>query len=309
MSSHSILALLVLTTCVTFASSSVGQDVTAESLLEMHRFAAAQYEVRVSADSDETLSLNPRPIFVWSNPRRARGQIGHVFVWMNKKRPGAVGTIFSHPNMDLSQRRVYHEMHSLSETTIVPDRERQPLNWKPRGGIRLLRIEGAPPASLVASRQTLQIRQLARRFEAHTIDRDGQRWPLRMLSSPLLRYGSEQSGEPGGALLAMVGDAGSDPELILMMEARKGADGTDAWYFAPIRMTDHETYLNYAGSPVWKSVRTKTDTHFASSDGTYQRFYDVTVDAPSQDGVTKDTASAPNASAPNASATLQDDKE
>lgn len=257
------------------------QEVTAERLLDLHVGAAAEYSVKLSEDSETVLELNRRPVLVWSNPRRANGQIGHVFVWTHEGRPAAIGTIFSHPVADPTKRRVYHEMHSLSETTIVPDRQRQPVQWKPRGGIKFRKIEGAPPVSPLAARRTLQIRQIARSFDANTVDREGQRWPLRMLSSPVLRYRKKQENGYGGALLSMLGDAGSDPELILMIEARVDAQGTANWYFAPVRMTDHESFLKFKGQLVWESVRTSTDTHMQSSDGTYQRFYDQTVDSPS----------------------------
>ncbi len=66
-----------------------------------------------------------------------------------------------------------------------------------------------------------------------------------------------------------------------MIEARVDARGTANWYFAPVRMTDHESFLKFKGQLVWESVRSSTDTHMQSSDGTYQRFYDQTVDSPS----------------------------
>ena len=250
---------------------------TAAILIAAHRAALEEYTVRLTRDSDEVLAFDSRPLMVWSNPRRANGQIGHIFLWTYQRRPAAIGTVFSHPTNNGMYRRFYHELHSLSETTIAPDREREPVRWKPRGGVRWYPLQNVAAPAEQPARLQLQIRQLARRFSAHTVDRTGQRWPLRMLSRPIYRYPANRPHHLGGVLLSLLGDAGSDPELVLMIEAKLLSDGTAAWHFTPVRMTDHETFLSWDDREIWQSVRSANDTHAASADGIYQRFFDIQV--------------------------------
>lgn len=56
------------------------QSVSAAATLPMHLEAAQQYRLYSDSSRVQTLKLNERPLFVWTNPRRAGGQVGHLFV-------------------------------------------------------------------------------------------------------------------------------------------------------------------------------------------------------------------------------------
>lgn len=64
----------------------------------------------------------------------------------------------------------------------------------------------------------------AERFSADLVDRKNKRFPLRLLTTPLHRYDSNDSTVcRGGALFAFCQQ--TDPELLLLIEARKSDAG------------------------------------------------------------------------------------
>ena len=239
--------------------------------MSVHLDAARQYRLYVDDSRQRTLALNEVPLFVWTNPRRAGGQVGHLFVWMNGEFPGAVATFFSFPWAgDHTRQRLVHELHSLMQTRLVSANDAATQEWKPTSGIRFypLNSRSATPDDL--ARRRLRIRQLSRLFQAHTIDQQQQRWPLEINSRELLAYGSE---DRTGAMFAMLGDAGADPELLLLIEAkREGKDWN--WRYAPVRMTDQEIYLSIDRREVWTSIHDEATTRFYNADHTYFRFLD-----------------------------------
>ena len=110
---------------------------------------------------------------------------------------------------------------------LVPD-------WSTREpGIKPTKIPDALPPARTASLRLTQMRHLARRFEA-TIPPDigdGQ-GSLRILAQPIFRYRSESHGILDGAIFAFV--MGTDPELIVLIEAVESDDGHQ-WRFAAER--------------------------------------------------------------------------
>ena len=72
---------------------------------------------------------------------------------------------------------------------------------------------------------------------------------MRLLPQPLFRYGSEDSEVVDGALYAFV--QGTDPEVILRLEARQTDDGPE-WQYALARMNSVKFVAQYQGREVWR---------------------------------------------------------
>lgn len=249
-----------------------GQTVSAEAMFPIHRKAAQDYKMHATDRHDKAFQLNEEPLFVWTNPRRARGQVGHLFVWMDNDYPAAVGTVFSFPwQGDPTQQRLVHEMHALAESQIFPVNETAVQKWAPKAGTEFFPLPAAADVPEAASRRLLRMRQLARSFRAYTVDREENRWNLRLLGKELMAY---DGPERTGAMFAMLGDVGADPELLLLVEAKR-SNGDWQWRFAPIRMTDQEIFLSIGGREVWTSVHNETNTRFHNDDHTYFRFQDA----------------------------------
>jgi hypothetical protein len=83
------------------------------------------------------------------------------------------------------------------------------------------------------------MRALAHEFSASTKDRNDRLWELRLLTQPLYRYQSTDPDVLDGGVFAFVTSAGTDPEAVLVVEARKPPDGGDPiWHYAVGRFTD-----------------------------------------------------------------------
>src|SRR5262249_48025989 len=68
-----------------------------ERVLEVYTREAESYAIHRDASRSEKLVLRREPVYVWTNPTRANGQDGAVFVWTCRGRAEVVGTIFSFP--------------------------------------------------------------------------------------------------------------------------------------------------------------------------------------------------------------------
>ena len=236
---------------------------------------ARRWEMFLDPAQRTKAELVERPVFVWTNPTKGKGQHGSVFVWTHDGRPMVVGSIFV--NRTETTQRLMHEFHSLAPLPLHPrcggcDGE----SWKPAAGIALQPLKDAPPPDASAPRRLLQIRMLARQFGGYTFDDWRKlRWELRSLPQPLYRYQPESGDVIDGALLGLVTDAGTDPEVLLLLEAHRDA----VWHFALLRFSDSSLYVSYQGREIWKAVRGEGQEQFHNADHTYQLLRMRIVDA------------------------------
>ena len=122
-------------------------------------------------------------------------------------------------------------------------------------GIQFAPIAGAPPPARSAPQRLAQIAALAHEFSARTRDHTGRQWELRLLPQPLYRYESTDPGVPDGAVFAFVTSAGTDPEVILVVEARKPAGGGEpAWHYAAARFTDLDLWVSHKEKVVFTAT-------------------------------------------------------
>jgi hypothetical protein len=256
-----------------------------ERLLALHAGDAASYAIFRDPARSERLELRREPIYRWSNPTRVGGQEGDVFVWTYKGRPDVVASIFSHPHgPDRAQRCVCHELHSLSEAVLVVERD-SPNRWEPRAaGVAMKSVPGAPVPAGSAAQREVQLRALARDFSGRSLSDQGQEWDLRPIPRPLLRYESSDLGVVDGALLVLRSTAGTDPEIVLLLEARTSPDGP-RWEYGAARFSDMSLWLKYKGQEVWSMIRGPENTFNSDAQGRF-RFYqdriipEVKSDAP-----------------------------
>jgi hypothetical protein len=235
------------------AAQGPSADSFADRLLRLHSDDAKTYAIFRDPQRTERLALRPDPVYRWTNPTRVGGQTGEVFLWTYRGRPEVVASIFSHPTKD-GRRVLCHELHSLSDAVLVVDRD-SPNRWEPQApGLELKPIEGAPTPADSGTRRLAQIRALARGFSGRSLSDQNVAWELRLLPQPLFRYDSDSLGVIDGALFALVSSAGTDPEVILMVEARKSPEGP-RWVFGAARFSDMSLWLTHKGREVWTSIR------------------------------------------------------
>ena len=228
------------------------------ALAELHMKEAAAYAVFLDEGHKQPLELQKEPVFKWQNLLHEKGQLGAVYVWTREGRPELLGTIFSqHAHHDRAQRVVVHEFHTLSDRVLSvrapKDVNRQ---WKPKGILPIQPLADAPVVSESAPQRLLQLRNLAREFSAVTHS-GGERTEMRLAPRPLIRYQPSRGDVLDGALFAFLSSAaGTDPEVVVLIEARRADSKTKdwTWHAGIVRFTDRDLVVTRNKVELFSSV-------------------------------------------------------
>jgi hypothetical protein len=245
-----LLGCLICTPAIACAQDQPRSDSSAPTSHWQDYFRHLAGEYRMTAgENDEQLTLLDKPVLKWSQPVRG-GDDGAVYLWLDRGRPAAVGTFFIWPDKD-GRFGVSHELHRLTARKLA-GQWRSQVRWRPAKDAvswQLMPDAEAPDAN--ATRRAIQVRQIARRFAASSINRQDERSELRLQPRPFFQYaGGADDDWLGGALFSLV--HGTDTELILWLEARPGKDGAK-WHFAFARMSDLRLTVTLDGKEVWSA--------------------------------------------------------
>lgn len=245
-------------------------------LQALHLKEAQRWEMWIGPDRKRKAEIVVEPVFRWQNLSRANGQTGAMFVWVDGGRPVVIGGVFSNP-AGKGRRDIMHEFHALGPDRLFPNFKDSESKWLPGAEVTLLPLPESPKVEDSFSKRTLQLRTIARDFSANSTDNEKQRWELRLLPKPLYRYEKPQGDVIDGALLAFVSDAGTDPEIILILEARKEQNQA-VWYYRTVRLSISDLYVDYKGKRVWTSLRDDPNGPFGNKDNTYSLIRDGAID-------------------------------
>jgi hypothetical protein len=234
-------------------------DGLAKKMLPIYTKDAEMYSIAVESAPMKQLELKKEPIFEWANPAR-HDQQGVVFLWLHDGRPAAMASIFSHPHEKLPGRQIMHELHALDSEKLLVKRDSYH-QWKPQAGLVRKELPDAPAPSSTPLTRMLQIRKLAAEFTGHEIDYGRKQWELRLLPTPLYRYPTAKTGVLDGALFALVSNAGTDPEVLLIIEARE-VDGKLRWEYAMGRFSDFELHVKWKDKEVYTSISSETNAFY-----------------------------------------------
>jgi hypothetical protein len=173
---------------------------------------------------------------------------GSVVLWTHDGCPEAAASIyqFFHKN------QLNVELVSLSQMPLKADRNGR-LRWSPEAGVTLAPLPGAPEPAATANGRQLQMRALARTFTGYLAEpgeADDKWTELRLMAKPLHQYETTDGSGREGALFALV--TTTDPEIILIIESRKGTAGRQ-WVWAAARMNFRPMQLKLADKLVWEA--------------------------------------------------------
>ncbi|MCA9135462.1 MAG: hypothetical protein KDB00_01850 [Planctomycetales bacterium] len=222
---------------------------------------AAEFQFTALPDDQPPILISETPLLSYTNPIRAQGQVGSIFLWTRDKRPAVIGSLWTFRINDDS-RRLSIELHSLSQNEIqakLPTLEnpRRPLpDFRPPApAITWAPLSSAGLRSASPAQVRSKIRRNAERFSAEVIDpQTGNAQALRLLPKPLYEFKTDDVVY--GAICAFV--LATDPELIVILEARKSGNSIELHY-AFARMTgrqlkvkiEGEDTLSFDRAPVW----------------------------------------------------------
>ena len=240
----SVAAIAVLIATSPLSGRGAEPEEAAERLKFMME-SAAVYDVFVEPQRAEKLSLRTEPLLRWNNPV-SDVKDGTVYIWTDREgRPHAAAQVFLAAGSDTLW---LHEFQSLSEGMFTFQRGGRAV-WSPRkAGLQMIPLADVPEPAESAARRLVQMRNIARQFDASDDFEGKSRWQLRLLSKPLVRYGGAQSRMIDGALFAFA--HGTDPEVLLLLEARE-TDAGVRWHYGLAPMTGYAVKAYRTGTEIW----------------------------------------------------------
>lgn len=229
-----------------FAQPPKKEELTGNALAAAEFAAAevARYDIRRADNAKAALKLHPEPALRWSNA--LRGEIhGAVYFWARDGRPEAVASAYQM----FHRKQLNIELVSLSEAPLSAKRNDK-VRWTPEAGVEFKPLPDAPAPADTAEKRQLQMRALARKFSgqmAEPGEKDDKFSDLRLMAAPLHKY--EAADGSDGAVFALV--TTTDPEILLLIESRKGPSGR-AWVWAAARMNYRPLRLSLGDKMVWE---------------------------------------------------------
>jgi hypothetical protein len=243
--------------------------------LENGRREAGLYVIRPAQRDDEPITLYAEPLLQWHNSVN-QSVHGNIFLWTKAGRPEIVASIyqFYSPKVEFAA-----EFQSLSPGPLVIEKNGAEV-WTPREpGVVLKEFEDAAEPPPTRPQRLVTMRQLAGQFSVQLTDWSGETYRLRLIPRPLYRYESTDDEVLDGALFAFTYT--TDPELLVMVEARKSGDGF-RWMYGHARMNVGELTVSYRDREVWKADR--LEHPFLYKDGVYTLFMGLPLPNPGNTG-------------------------
>ncbi|HXT61310.1 MAG TPA: hypothetical protein VN699_21895 [Pirellulales bacterium] len=232
--------------------------------------AAEEYKLFRDPELSERLELRADPVYRWNHAAQDGGLSGSIYVWTHRGCAEAVACFWQMKYAD-GTSTLGHELHALSPKVLSVSRQ-GPERWKPAAALARIALDEAPaPASKPAGRLA-QIRSIGSEFSGYGVNAAGERREFRLLTTPVYRYQSSDPDVLDGALFAMVCTVGADPEVFLLVEARRTAEGP-RWQFALARFSHLNLFVSRGGREVWRAVRGPNDTFAQNADQTYRSFH------------------------------------
>ena len=225
----------------------------ADKTEEDQRREAVEREARsfkLSLDGDKAdIKLVEEPVLRWGNSIRG-GTNGGTFLWTARGVPVATCCIWwSDP------RTIYLTFGSLTKQAIRAEKRGRTIWHSTKPGLEYRDVPGAPAVAQAAAARLTQLRNIAREFRAVLVYGDQGTEDLRLLPQPLHRYSSDDSAIKDGAVFAFA--TGTDPELLLHIEAVAGDDDRLRWRYAATRRTSGALRLSHKDNVVWTCSTTE----------------------------------------------------
>jgi hypothetical protein len=267
-------ALIVLLLCVIPAAAQDEDRERAAATLANGQLEAALYAIR-AAGSEKSIALHDESVLRWNNSVN-QSVFGNIFLWTKNGRPEVVASIyqFYSPKTDFCA-----EFQSLSLDPLVVEKEGKEV-WTPmEPGIVLKAFDGAAAPSSSKPQRLVEMRKLAGEFSVQLNDYSRETYRLRLLPRPLIRYGSPDSDVLDGALFAFTYT--TDPELLVMVEARKGDKG-HRWMYGLARMNIGELTVAQGDREIWRAER--LEHPYLYKEGIYTLFMGLSLPKQSESG-------------------------
>jgi hypothetical protein len=199
----------------------------------------------------DVVELIDRPLLTYGDPARLN-ESGTLWAFGKVGRPVAFIEMFWGQRSTDWTHAVTLTCQEHRVVMTSPGRTR----WTPqKTQIEPAAIPDASRPDAKESGRLRQIKDLARRFTAHEFwDPDNSRFELRLLVQPVHRYSDAKTGLQDGAAFVLA--HGTNPEVILLIEALGETLDKARWHYSLARQGSAELHVELDGKEVWKQERT-----------------------------------------------------
>jgi len=231
----------------------VGQAEKADTRLGFMKAEAAAYRFERQSQRGVPLKLGTEPAFRLGKQPADDVEDGAIFLWLGDDgRPEASLQIFLVKNATAPNGMWAHEFNLLSTESLVGTRRGLP-SWSPsRPGVDYRRLTDVPKPRVTPALRARQMRDIAKDFHVTDYFKDKAWSDLRLLPTPVARYGKEGTPVIDGALFVFA--IGTDPEACVFLEARTTDTGSE-WFFAMASLSCFSLKGSYKKSEVWDLPR------------------------------------------------------
>jgi hypothetical protein len=238
---------------VAILAAFVGQNPKMDERLDFMKTEAAAYRFKKEGDRAAPLKLREEPAFRLGKQPADNVEDGAIFLWLSEDgRPEASLQLFLVKDATAPFGKWAHEFMSLSSGPLAGTRRGRP-SWSPaRPGIEYHRLDDAPKPATTAAARTRQMRAIMQNFRVSDYFKDKTWSELRLLPTPIARYGKEGAAVIDGALYAFV--IGTDPEACVFLDVRQDKNGPE-WFYAMGPFTCYALKGTYKNKEVWDLPR------------------------------------------------------
>ena len=243
--------LTVAAMAVSIAAGAGAEDDAAvaepKTLRELIDASLKWYQVLPSAEATEPAEAIP--VLRWANNQRG-SEDGVTVLFVHGGRPLAAACIYPWA------QRLEHDFESLSRDKLIARRDGAVV-WQPQEpGVAFADVPDVEVPPTTRAERLRQMKALAGKFSATLLGwktDNTDREQLRLLTRPLYRYDPKEGPVIDGAVFAFA--MGTDPEVLLLIEAVKTDDDTSKWQYAFARRTSGELEARLGEQVVWHAPR------------------------------------------------------
>jgi len=200
------------------------------------------------------LPLRREPLARWTDPTGDLTEAA-LWAWGERGRPYALVAIehYVHPGRDTDAESWGFELISLANEPLevegtnevramnaTSDAHSKPvlsgaIHWTPKPpGLTFCDVPDAPPPAQTAQTRLLQMKDLIKRFSAVIHPGPGQS-ELQLIPDAINRYSDAEAGQVDGAIFVFA--IGTNPEVIVLLEAQESTPGKASWRYAVAQAT------------------------------------------------------------------------
>jgi hypothetical protein len=247
-----LISLILFLGLETVGDGPQGSDKPVERLRAMRAIADGVAMEQISGDDRQKLERLAEPVYRFDDPARQYSD-GTVWVWCRSGRPAALLTL-SKDRSPAEGLRWIAELTSMAPGPISATVSGFG-TWHPSGaGVLMQKIPNAPLPAEDATKRLRQMKELVRQIKAYEFFKPGnqpsvERYELRVLPQPVYRYADEGSGLIDGGMFVI--SYGLNPELALLVEARRDGSSVPAWHYGFARIAIAEIHVDFENKEIW----------------------------------------------------------